>query len=217
MARAAGSERSSSFLAFEGALDTPSLFSICLAIVLAACAPSVRPAVAPAQSPEPLIAYRLLTRADFQAQSSNHRRGAGRHGAEICVRVRAAADVVETGNVDIFMRPHCSYWSPGEFRGANRPHTQYVLQHEQIHFAIGKLATLLARERIRLLLAAERTSDAITEIIEDSLHSAESTHAKFDANTSGVYDPVWMESWVNVLERKLEPLCSTCPVRILRQ
>src|SRR5262245_36917368 len=82
------------------------------ALLLALAGRAPRPTVGPPEwSPADVVAYRLLTKNDFQAGSSSHVWGNIAHGAEICTRIVPAAGSEPTGAFRAVMNRRCSFWN----------------------------------------------------------------------------------------------------------
>ena len=104
-----------------------------------------------------MIPYRLVTKGDFLASGSSSMWGNFAHGAEICTTILPTEAHAETGAFRAVMKPECSFWNkvvgPLGFFGriaalfspvpvivpVKQP-DWYILQHEQVHFAIMEVA-----------------------------------------------------------------------------
>ena len=107
--------------------------------------------------------------------------------------------------------PACSWWNP-EVPGNRRA---YVLQHEQIHFALAELAarqlTRDAREELKNFLAIDATyqdvRDELRAKLEALTRAAMETsfeeHTDFDEDTSLYYDPRLQRWWLEEVEARL--------------
>ena len=194
-------------------------------LALAACAS--QQALDPAQwSESDVVAYRLLTKDDFQASSSSHVWGNVAHGAEICTLILPAQDPAQAGAFRAVMNPRCSFWNEtmgplatlGGLAGASvvpgLPTQQpdwYVLQHEQIHFAIMEVAARELSRGLAELPPERRTQGAIDRAYRLVLAQSEQRHASFDAATSGTFDPPKLGAWVRALEQDMRRVCGTRP------
>lgn len=181
----------------------------------------------PAPKPEDWLAgeavgYRLLAKEDFQAADSGHLWGNVAHGAEICVQIIPAEDNQQTGAFRAVMKPSCSFWNEavgkvGTLGGLaavsvipGLPTAQpewYVLQHEQIHFAIMEVAARRLSARIAEIPPERRNVSSIESAYRLTLAHTQERHAKFDAATSGTFDPAKLGLWVSVLETEMRGLC----------
>jgi len=175
--------------------------------------------------------YRRLTRNDFQADSLPPEQAG--HAASInayaCTQIRpgrdtrlavsrsrlAGSDMV-LGSVqqiafEAVMIPGCSWWNPDL---AER-YTAYVLQHEQIHFAITEVAarrlTAGARESLSGFLAVEYSSEAAENAVAQKIRSMIKTavgeslkmHTAFDEETSLFHSPRRQQWWMENMEAAL--------------
>ncbi len=173
--------------------------------------------------------YRILTRADFRATepppiaSPEYLRQVG---ALLCgrivprrwIRARRVESGYE-GYVDelsfraVFV-PECSWWND-EVKG---PRAEYVLAHEQIHFALYEItarrlnadASAIVRtirapatDRAAAREAAARLLDAE---IARSLEELERRNARFDADTSMALDAAKQAEWARRVELELSSL-----------
>jgi hypothetical protein len=216
--------------------------ALAVALVLAGCGGG-RPAPQPSDEPrafmeewmgDGVVAYRLVSKDDFQAESSNARWGVFKHAAEICTQILPTPDYDETGAFRAVMRPDCSYWNEvigplgraGRLAlaaagvltiGGGKQPDWYVLQHEQVHFAINEVAARRLTRSIAHLPPERRSLDLTRRVYELTVQHANQRQQKFDAETSGTYDPFLLEKWVRMLQRELDELCDTdhdCRVRL---
>ena len=189
---------------------------------------------------DPIVSYRLVTKEDFWASSSNSTWGNFAHGAEICMRVQRRPDYLTSLGFEVVMVRGCSFWNKtaGPFWTIVRMlgaifgvptisyKTQpgwYVLQHEQVHFSITLLEVLRLNRDIQALAATSDGDDQdwqldhdIIKLRDSALLRAKERNGRFDSNTSGTYDPKSLEAWVRRMERHLKKLCPevrACPVR----
>jgi hypothetical protein len=175
--------------------------------------------------------YRTLTIEDFRARDlpSAYSRHHHRINAHSCISIRPAKGMqaqISTGAYDghlFFMGrllqvrfeavfvPGCSWWRP------DIPEEQqaYVLQHEQIHFALAELAarrlTREARKELADYLAVgdsqeavkEELSDKIQAMARDAMEASFEEHMDFDEETSLTYDPDAQRRWMEEVARRL--------------
>ena len=182
------------------------------------------------------ITYRQLTVDDFQALElpANIEPHAKNIAAHACCRIRAAKDSKFTitrgylnqqihyfGSIkyivfEAVMFPECSWLNPR----VSGKKLQYVLEHEQIHFALMEIAarklTREVRKEAKNFLAIqstyEETLEEISAKIRDMIRSANQAvlkeHTSFDEDTSLYPDPKGQRRW---LERVEEQLFKTTP------
>jgi hypothetical protein len=179
--------------------------------------------------------YRQLTVYDFQASGlpENIEPHAKNIAAHACCRIRAAKESKFTiargylnqqihyfGSIkyigfEAVMIPDCSWLNPR----VSQENLEYVLEHEQIHFALMEIAarklTREAKEETKNFMAIQSTykdtRDEISAMIRDLVRSANEAvleeHTTFDEDTSLYFDPESQRQW---LERvKYELLKST--------
>jgi len=180
------------------------------------------------------VPYRLLEKDDFQAATSHKIWGNVAHGAEICTMVLPEEEPQPATVFRAYMRPDCSFWNQvigplgrvGRLAllaagvvtvGGGKQPDGYILQHEQVHFAIAEVA---ARDLTRSLarLPVERRSERFTRRAwEITVEHVKERNQRFDGETSGTYDPFLLEKWVRLLELEMRDLCGEgpeCRVRI---
>jgi hypothetical protein len=107
--------------------------------------------------------------------------------------------------------PSCSWWNdkvPEKLKA-------YVLQHEQIHFALAELAarkvTLQAKEGLGHYVAFGNTDHEVQmklrakvkELLQDAIKSDLKVHTAFDEDTSGYHVPKVQQSWFSDVEKRL--------------
>lgn len=180
-----------------------------------------------------VISYRQLTRADFRGTHAppEFAKVADRVGAATCGQVRTTGDTEfyikwrqETPSsarlhwVDVkklsfmaLMDRRCSWWND---RAAARA-PDYVLEHEQIHFALYELGARklnASAENIRREMMAQGTSqqevesraqralnDALVKATEELLER----NRDFDEDTSLGYRPDRQRSWLKRVQEEL--------------
>ncbi len=187
--------------------------------------------------------YRQLTREDFRAASlpenmSPHGKGIN---AQSVITIRATADsnvriirrqplldqVNYVGTLDhlafeAVMIPGNSWWNPK----INAAMAGYVLQHEQIHFALTELAARkLTRDSRKwasnlsvIKETPERVYSEIAQQIKGMINSAleanKKRHLKFDEETSLFYSPSWQAWWLEMVEKELRQTESATNLRM---
>jgi len=110
------------------------------------------------------------------------------------------------------MMPDKSWWSP-----KIKPEmTGYVLQHEQIHFALTELAarklTTDAQKWASNLLVIRETPQAvhsevfqqIKDMINSAMEANQKRHEEFDKDASLFYSPKWQAWWLETVEEELK-------------
>ena len=178
------------------------------------------------------VPYRQLTPGDFHAaalpeQQAEH---AERINAYTATIIRLTADStfritswdlygqrhflgsIEHLAFEAIMLPDRSWWNPkipANMRG-------YVLQHEQIHFALTELAarqlTKDATKWASDVVAIEQTPQEVlaelTRQINDRINTAMEASLKrqvqFDEDTSMFYNPKWQQWWSSSVEDELK-------------
>jgi hypothetical protein len=203
-----------------------------VATVLAACSalpeharPRVELMDSAAYRPLDVIRYRQISREDFRADSppesvAEHAAASGAYtcanlvpDAETQVRVVATrepgtylATLVEA-RFHAEMDRACSWWNP---RGTRLP-SAYVLQHEQIHFALVEIhARRLSAEVQRLRLETDSPRSAHQELQRryDALVRAAVArllrdNTDFDEDTSARYEPERQSRWLARVQAEL--------------
>lgn len=117
------------------------------------------------------------------------------------------------------MFPGCSWWNPAMPAQMHR----YVLQHEQIHFAIVELTarrlTADARLKAQSFMAIQPTSKAVREEmtaavnkwIQSAMAESLAIHTDFDEDTSMYPSPQWQQLWQEKIEKQLAELRPQAP------
>jgi hypothetical protein len=176
--------------------------------------------------------YRQLARDDFRATllPENLSTHGERINAQSAIQIRLTADssfsitrwpffdqINYTGNItylafETVMIPDNSWWSPK----IKAEMTGYVLQHEQIHFALTELAarklTIDAQKWASNLLVIRPTPQQvysevvqqIKDMINSAIESNQSRHEEFDKDTSLFYTPSWQAWWLETVEKELK-------------
>jgi hypothetical protein len=167
------------------------------------------------------IGYRTLTKADFLAEEppEEMRAYAKRMGAVTCAHLISFPDPVYTirqsaegfdgsyNNLDFVARMdrECSWWNPE--LGEVPP--EYVLEHEQIHFALAESAARRLNERAHALKVRlrprgdtrEEVERQLVEPVQELLNGAISdlleVNLRFDEDTSNTYAPDKQLRWRN--------------------
>ncbi len=174
------------------------------------------------------ITYRKLTVDDFQASKlpediESHSKNIGAH---VCSRIRVGKDAVFTItreylnqqihyygtithiNFEAVMDPECSWLNP-DISGKK---LEYVLEHEQIHFALMEIAARKLTQDIRkeaknfiaIQSTFQDTKDEISAKIKDMALTANQAvlkeHTSFDEYTSLYFDPKAQRWWLYRVE-----------------
>ncbi len=179
-----------------------------------------------------VLRYQLITKDHFESATSYKAWGNFAHDAEVCLLIRPAEDYEASGEFVALMRPDCSFWnkiiSPvgraarlglaavGAMSFGGRPPDWYILQHEQIHFAIAEVATRRLNQKIAAIPVEKRTDGFLRRVYEITLRHTDERHEAFDSETSGTYNTFLIEKWTRLLEREMAELCDEgqeCRVR----
>jgi hypothetical protein len=183
-------------------------------------------------SSQTAITYRPITVDDFRATSlpddlQDFARNLNAHTA-VAIHTRPGALYVfayreEEGHQEVcghvanltfeaLMLPEKSWWSPALEKGKEA----YVLQHEQIHFALmeieaRRLSEKAALEYERLQACAfdvEAAKAILSAILDQWMIEAEQEtllrHEEFDAATSRLYVPKVQQGWHNMVMQELQ-------------
>jgi len=191
-------------------------------------------ALADPQMIKEAFTYRQLTRADFRAPTLPAERAmhASSINAHTCAHIRPTKSsrfsirrtpyddsVMYIGSIDAIdfeavMVPGCSWWNP-ELPAARHA---YVLEHEQIHFALVELTarrlTREGRSKARTFMAIQPTAAAaqkeikttIKQWIRSAMEKSLADHTAFDEDTSLFYSPRWQQWWLEKVESQLAEL-----------
>jgi hypothetical protein len=208
-------------------------------LLISACArlpeyarPHFRPVAEGTAAPPNGFTYRQLTPEDFQAPSLTEDVQRYNHSiqARSCISIRPARNTtirISRGNiantriytgryVDISFKalfnPDCSWWNPK----APPKQKDYILEHEQIHFALTELsARRLNRQYRQSLLdyiAVGSTAEEIRaelvekakKVLRQGMQNDLQMHTRFDEDTSMFYDREKQQEWLNRVIRELE-------------
>ncbi len=177
------------------------------------------------------FSYRQLTIKDFQAKSlpADYRQYNHSIGAQSCISIQPVKDSririvrsyyqnrpLYTGTLSglsfgAIFDPECSWWNPGITRNKEK----YVLQHEQIHFALVELSarklTRKAASEVKDYLAIGNTSSEIREELVEKLKSmmlqamqeSIGEQTEFDKDTSLTYAPRVQQKWLQNVNARL--------------
>jgi hypothetical protein len=179
-----------------------------------------------------LIAYRTLKRADFRGTAFPRRFAGddpGQFAAVTCVDLRLSPRLRivarPSGMGEFEARAHglgfvarmdrnCSWWNKHqEWESMFRT---YVLQHEQIHFAIYEVhardysarADAIAAQTAAVADTAEAAITACQAKLDawlaGELKRIDRRHTRFDEDTSYGYDTRRQQAWHELLQRQLE-------------
>jgi len=165
------------------------------------------------------IAYRKLKPDDFLAKEppENMRQYAERMGAVTCAHLLSFPDprytIRETPqgfegryeNLDFvaLMDRECSWWNPQQ---ADVP-VAYVLQHEQIHFALAEIAARRLDDEAKELMAElqprassqkeveEILIGTVQDLLKKAIKGLLAENQRFDEDTSNTYAPEKQQKW----------------------
>jgi hypothetical protein len=177
------------------------------------------------------LSYRDLCVADFKSRKLPEDIRAYSHklSAHTAVSLRTANDAkfivtrMLLGNNTVFlgaiedlafeavMIPERSWWSPN----LKKSRYNYVLQHEQIHFALMQVAAQELNDRIKKSpesfivfeespeKARKKIQQLIDQLIAGSREKVLKEHIRFDEDTSGKYVPDIQQHWYDEVTGKL--------------
>lgn len=183
-----------------------------------------------------VVPYRDLTIADFQAKNvpdriKDHAKKLNAHTAVSIRPIPGTKYTITTAHIhnkqiyygrvenlafEAVMIPEHSWWNP---RMAKKRES-YVLQHEQIHFALMEVAarrlTQKAAEESELLNVYEASFDAAkqklsaiyTSWLEESREKVLKEHTSFDEDTSMIYAPRTQQRWYDRVTADLVQLAT---------
>jgi hypothetical protein len=171
------------------------------------------------------VAYHTLTRADFRAKKSP----LADPDDESHMSAFTCANVLPQGQIEMEARQaragepfvarpihvafvakmdrDCSWWNP-QARGQPE---DYVLQHEQIHFAIVELTARDLTRRARELVATGNSPQAaaaalqrqLDALFRASIDAMTERNTRFDLDTSGRHDPQQQQRWFEAVTAEL--------------
>jgi hypothetical protein len=211
---------------------------VALALLAAACArlpEYAQPRMNPGDPQQPAFkgfTYRSLTPGDFRAPAPpGHLDGhAERINAHSAIRIRpvpASKFAITPGELfgqpyffgrieylafEAVLIPERSWWNPAMQPAA----TAYVLQHEQIHFALTELAARRLTREAAAWAAAQlviRSSPQevqadiarqVRELINAAMETDLKRHTEFDEGTSLFYNPRRQQWWARTVEEELQ-------------
>lgn len=169
------------------------------------------------------FSYRQLEITDFQAESlpADFRKYTHKIGAQSCIGIRPSKDtkisitqalyqdmLFYTGTISqlkfeaVFV-PACSWWNTEIVKSRE----EYVLQHEQVHFALAELAarklTMESSSEAKSYLAIGNNYIQIQEEVlgklksmgRETMEASLKEHTDFDEDTSMLYDPHVQQKW----------------------
>ena len=172
--------------------------------------------------------YRQLQVEDFKAASlpPDYRQYDHSIGAQSCISIRPSHDLkIHIGQAyyqgmlfysgtishlkfEAIFVPECSWWNPA----LDRRKVEYVLQHEQIHFALAELTarelTIKAGSEMQSHIAFGKDySEVQKELVEKLKNMGQETikaslqeHTDFDEETSLFHDPQTQRKWLKNIE-----------------
>jgi hypothetical protein len=177
------------------------------------------------------FSYRQLLAEDFQAASlpPEYRQYDHTIGAHSCISIRPSRDlkihIVHANYQDMLFYsgtilnlkfeaifvPECSWWNPA----LDRRKKEYVLEHEQIHFALAelvarKLTSTAAYELQSYIAFGVSYTEVQQELIEklknmgqETMESSLQEHTDFDEDTSLFHDPQTQRKWLESIKTRL--------------
>ncbi|MCP3892520.1 MAG: hypothetical protein GY702_27140 [Desulfobulbaceae bacterium] len=118
---------------------------------------------------------------------------------------------VEDLAFEAVMVPEKSWWNPN----LAKERYNYVLQHEQIHFALMELAVQKLNRFVKnsdaLVVYEENPEDAgmklrqlVKQLRADSKEKILKEHTRFDEETSGYYVPEMQQQWYDKVTGELQ-------------
>ncbi len=176
--------------------------------------------------------YRMLTKNDFQASSLSDKfiQYSDSINARSCLGIRSSQNTlmrisassysgnnfyigsVETIEYEAVFKPSCSWWNP-KIPSKRQP---YVLEHEQIHFALLELAARdLSRASQQELSGFIAFGESVEEVKEHLLQKVQQlgqkimqenlkVQTKFDEETSLYFNPALQKRWYSNVMKRLE-------------
>ncbi len=178
------------------------------------------------------FSYRKLKKSDFKAKSLPETliQHSNTINARSCVRIHPNENSkfrvtrnnynnslyyfgsIEQLSVDAIMMPDCSWWNPK----IPKSRAGYVLEHEQIHFALFELAarelnkeiqkqvkTYIAIQPSRQKLQDEMNAK-VEEMVKSAMHKNLVEHTEFDTQTSMRFNHEKQKQWLHIVEEKLK-------------
>lgn len=177
------------------------------------------------------FSYRQLEIHDFQAKSlpADYRKYSHKIGAQSCISIRPSRDTkisitqafyqdmsFYTGTIaqltfEAVFVPACSWWN----QEITKSREEYVLQHEQIHFALAELAarklTMESSSETKSYLAIgnnyiqtqEEVLGKLKKMGRETMEASLKEHTDFDEDTSMVYDPRVQQRWIENVQVRL--------------
>lgn len=217
-------------------LKLPLFFHLFLFISGCATLPEyARPRMVPTNqervSPSEGFAYQQLKIADFRALSlpqelGDHEKHIQAHS---CIQIRPTKDAkfkvvpnnyhgktfyyasIQHIAFEALMIPSCSWWNPR----MPKKRTDYVLQHEQIHFAITELAARKLTHQVQEIAktflviqptrkqALDELSTRIKSLIKAATDESLKEHLAFDEDTSMIFNPKQQRWWLNKVKKAM--------------
>jgi len=176
--------------------------------------------------------YRDLTIEDFEAKSlpPDYQQYHTSINARSCLSVRPSrstnaqistvsyyGNLLYVGNFtdvsfEALFIPSCSWWN----QNVSQEKIDYVLQHEQIHFAISELTARKVTRELNIKMkdytavggthaeVKEELMKALLESAHEMLESELEIHTDFDEDTSMFYDQDEQNSWFNKIGKQLK-------------
>lgn len=178
------------------------------------------------------FSYRTLTLADFQSPEKTSKKRDSQYNihAQSCIRMHVSKDsVMEITSVMIngkkqytgrmvdasfqaLFQPSCSWWNPE----VPEDKESYILQHEQVHFALSELTahrlTEYMHEQMQGYVVKGETYDDVEtqlnahfqKLAAAEIESELKYHNQFDKETSIVVDRHAQEAWLKRVQLQLQ-------------
>lgn len=177
------------------------------------------------------FSYRQLLVADFQAASlpPEYRQYDTTIGAQSCISIRPSSDLklhiahayyqnmlfysgtISNLKFEAIFVPECSWWNPA----LDRRKKEYVLEHEQIHFALAelvarKMTSTAAYEMQSYIAFGDSYAEVQQELVEklkkmgqETMEASLQEHTDFDEDTSLFHDPQTQRKWLENIKTRL--------------
>jgi hypothetical protein len=174
-----------------------------------------------------LISYRKLDRSDFLGTHppEDMRPYAERMGAVTCANVLTRPEPeyyiekTDSGYVGAYtklsfaarMDRRCSWWND---KTGVIP-KEYVLQHEQIHFALAEVAAQQLNRQARKILAKKfsdkseadlhtKLQQVVEKLMDQAIEKLLRRNLRFDQDTSNKHEPAVQQRWYDEVMQQLE-------------
>ncbi len=178
--------------------------------------------------------YRALSVRDFAATNPGAAFASHKTylGAASCIELRTTPDSRVAAfkiNTDVGTRyrakidrlalaayfvPSCAWWNPE----LTRSEVDYVLQHEQIHFALSEIVaeelnSQILKTKDDIWAEGETSREAFDALrtttdkfFQEAVKRLEAVHRDFDSGTSGIFVPAVQQNWMDRVKARLREL-----------